>query len=549
MRIHWYCSRMKRRDLARLGGALVLGSTLAACSDDTPPSENPAPTEADLEASASPEASKQPTLMAAGVAAGHPLAVTAGSDILQRGGNAVDAAIATAFADSVLQPEASGIGGGGSAIIASPDMVDYLDYRDEVNTSGEIPDNGSGVPGLVAGLAALHEKYGSFEWSALLEPAIILARDGAPVSEYLAQQLGYLTIDPSVCPQFFTPDGAPLAAGENLVQSELADVLRVIADDGPTGFYAGEIAGGLAKAPGLDRESLAAYEGQWSTPPSGPVGDYTMISASPALPGAAVIQNLQLAESLGISQTEPNSAEFFDLHARAWRHTLYSIQTYFSDPNFREVPTETLTDPEANARLSQEEPPEPPADGDTADGNTTHICVVDRDGLVVSMTNTVTSYWGSKTYNQGFFLNDSLRRFEDIGGTSTNIPHPGARSVSWSAPSLLLDAEKRPALVVGLPGGRQIPSALATVISLWALQGMSVKDAVMAPRFQLLATGVLRLEDAELAGAMEDLGYTVEVPEQQQTFGSVQAIALDWRSGALSGHADPRRGAAVEITP
>lgn len=112
---------------------------------------------------------------------------------------------------------------------------------------------------------------------------------------------------------------------------------------------------------------------------------------------------------------------------------------------------------------------------------------------------------------------------------------------------MLLDAQQRPVLAIGLPGGRQIPSALASTISLWALHGLSVEDVVEAPRFQLLASGTLRLEEGGPAEEMESRGFTVEVPEERHTFGSVQAVAIDWATGELASHADPRRGAAVEI--
>lgn len=490
----------------------------------------------------------EPALGGGAVAAGHPLAAAAGTAVLDAGGNAVDAAIAAAFADTVLQPDASSLGGGGSAIIADSDGVSYVDYRDEVNLAGVVPSGGAGIPGFVAGMAALHERYGSLPWGDLVQSALALARDGAPVSEYLAGQLRYLPTGPGATPAFYGSDGGRLPAGTALVQPDLAATLQTLASEGAAAYYTGSLVPALSSTPGIDAPSLAAYEVQWSTPPSGTFGDYLVVSASPALPGAAVIQQLQIEEALGIAETVPNSAEFIDAQTKAWRIANNSIQTLFGDPSFVEVPTDTLTDPELNAALAASGGAAASADSPEVDGNTTHISVVDEDGLTVSMTNTVTNFWGSGQYVAGFFLNDSLERFNDIGSAGLNVVRPGARSVSWSAPSLVLDKNDRPVLVVGLPGGRQIPSSLATVIALWALHDYSVQEAVLTPRFQLLPNDTLRVENGAPVDALRALGYRVEVSDNAAVFGSVQALEIDWDTRTVVGHPDPRRAAGVSYT-
>lgn len=482
------------------------------------------------------------------VAAGHPLAAAVGTAVLDAGGNAIDAAVATAFADTVLQPDASSIGGGGSAIIADSEFVDYVDYRDEVNAAGVIRAGGAGIPGFVAGMAALHDKYGSMQWSELLPGAISLARDGAPVSAYLAGQLRYLPTGTNQTPAFFDAAGGLLPAESTLVQPELAQTFQTLADEGPSAFYSGSLVPALTSIPGVDADSLGQYEVQWSNPPSGTFGDYTVISASPALPGAAVIQQLQIEEALGIRDTAPNSAAFIDAQTKAWRIANASIQSVFGDPNFTDVPVQTLTDAAANAALAASAGATTSPDSPEVDGNTTHISVVDENGLTVSMTNTVTNFWGSGQYTAGFFLNDSLERFNDIGNAGLNVARPGARSVSWSAPSLLLDAERRPVLAVGLPGGRQIPSTLATVIALWALHDLPLSDAVMAPRFQLLPDDTLRVEQGAPVADLQALGYRVQVSENTPVFGSVQALEIDWDARTIIGFADPRRAAGVTYT-
>ncbi|WEF20836.1 gamma-glutamyltransferase [Microbacterium maritypicum] len=528
---------------AVLAALVLVTAMLAGCT----PIE-PTPTRSPLSSSTPSPTPTLPPLAQGAVAAGHPLSAEAGTAVLRQGGNAVDAAIAAAFADTVLQPDASSIGGGGSAIIADSDDLDYVDYRDEVNVAGTVPSSGAGIPGFVAGMAALHERYGTLPWEALLEPAIALARDGAPLSSYLAGQLQYLPGGAADVPPFYDADGRRLLADATFVQSTLAETLSTIATEGADAFYTGSLVPRLADVPGIDAESLAAYEVQWSDPPAGTFGDYTVVSAAPALPGAAVIQQLQIEEALGIAGAVPGSADFIDIQTRAWRIANNSIQTLFGDPNFVDVPVDALTDPEANAALAASAGAAGTAEGEDVDGNTTHISVVDENGLTVSMTNTVTDFWGSKQYVAGFFFNNSLKRFNDIGTAGLNVVRPGARSVSWSAPSLVLDATGRPVLVVGLPGGRQIPSTLATVIALWAMHDASVEEAVLAPRFQLLTNDVLRLESDSVAAELRGRGYTVEVSGYPPVFGSVQALEIDWQTRSVTGFADPRRAAGVSYT-
>ncbi|WP_298458485.1 gamma-glutamyltransferase [uncultured Cellulomonas sp.] len=470
------------------------------------------------------------------------------------GGNAVDAAIATAFADAVMQPASSGIGGGGTTIVAEQGRALNYDYREVVNQAGVIPSSGAGVPGFVAGMQELHLQHGTVEWTTLLEPAIQLAEEGAPVSGYLAA-----TINSNLgrrvtgrLPHFRSPGGEFLQEGETLIQAELAATMRTLAAEGSPAFYNGSLTEVISTVEGIDPASLAAYTVQTSTPPSGQVGRYTMLSGSPALPGAAIIQMVQIAEAAGIGTVDPNSADFVDLQSRAWQVANAAVQTVFGDPAFVEVPVDQLTDAPANAVIAQTLPaPSFDQSAQAYEGapNTTHISVVDADGMAVSMTNTITNYWGSGQYVAGFFVNDQLERFGDIGSGGANAPAAaGRRSVTWSSPSMLLDDQDRPVLVIGTPGGRQIPNTTAQVITMWALHGMSLDEAVAADRF-ILADGQLSIESDRLAGDLRARGYPVRVtaPESKANWGSVQALQIDWDAGVVSGVADTRRSAGVEV--
>ncbi|MGG7444303.1 gamma-glutamyltransferase [Zafaria sp. J156] len=495
------------------------------------------------------------------VAAAHPAAVEAGMEILEQGGNAADAAIATAFAVAVVEPFASGIGGGGSAVLAESgaDPVAY-DYREVVAQNGVIPESGTGIPGFVAGLATIHEEHGQLEWEQLLEPAIDLAEDGFPISEFLAlrmksdagpRALGGL-------PQFKASGGSSLLGeGDELVQKELAKTMKTLANEGSEAFYTGSLVDELTAVEGIDARSLAAYKTDKREPARGEFGDYDVVSAAPALPGAALIQMLQVAEAQGIEDNAPGSARYVDRLTKAWSVADRSVSRYFGDPRFVDVPIERLTDAEANADVARDAQ----AAGTGADtrvaaapivpGNTTHLTVVDSDGFTVSMTNTITNFWGgAKAGNVGgFFLNNQLSRFASLD-TPNNQPEPGRKSVSWAAPSLVLDGRDRVVLGLGSPGGHQIPNILAGVLVPWALQDASLQEAVNAPRYHL-QDGVLAVErdpSPELAQLIQSRGWQLQRTQRKDAvFGSVQALQIDYGSGRITGAKDTRREADFAI--
>lgn len=535
-----------------------------APSTDAPTSGTPEPTSS----GASPG---QVALQEQAVAAGHPAAVRVGIEILEQGGNAADAAIASAFAVSVVEPFASGIGGGGSALVAQGDSPpEAYDYRETVALDGRIPASGAGIPGFVDGMATLHEEHGSLEWSELLAPAIRLAGEGFAVSAMLDQRLraDYGPGAIEGLEHFHGGIGgwAPLSEGDTLVQSELAATLQTLAEDGPESFYTGSLAEELTAVDGIDAASLAGYETVASEPVSGSFGDHEFVSAAPPLPGAAVVQLLQVADALEVADAAPGSAEYVDTLSAAWQVAETSVAQSLGDPAFVEVPVDELTDAESNADLARSEvgpslaaaaaggPAEPAAAQDPIQpGNTTHLTVVDDEGLTVSMTNTITSFWGGSdaTNVGGFFLNNQLSRFASLD-SAANQPEPGRKSVSWSAPSLVLDAEGRVVLGLGSPGGQAIPSILANVMVPWALQDAPLQEAIDAPR-HYLQDGVLALEDqpsAEVAELVRQRGWQTQVTERADAvFGSVQALEIDYGTGTISGATDSRREGDVAVVP
>jgi len=554
--------RHEQTRLTRRGAILgVLGSTLAAAScsrdgDGDRPTATGTPSTSGPPTSTSPSATPTPTplLGAHGANTGHPLATEAAMKVLASGGNAVDAAIAAAFADAVMQPASSGIGGGGVSIVVKGGERHNHDYREVVARSGKIPESGVGVPGMVAGMADLLERYGTKSWAELLEPAIAIAEQGGPVSRYLAETLAKSSGRRAVkgLDHFHRADGSVLRQGDALVQKELARTMRRLAADGPDALYRGALTPALTKVPGLDAATFDAYTIQHSAPASGRLGDVTLLSGAPALPGGAIIQMCQVAEALGIADVAGDSAAFIDMQSRGWQVAERSVHRWFGDPDFVDVPLDDVTSRERNAALARSLKREPRARTGPAsqgDPNTTHISVIDDDGLAISMTNTITSYWGCGTYAAGFFLNDQLGRFGLIGAGAANRPEPGRRSVTWSSPSMVLDAQGRPVLVIGAPGGSQIPNTTASVVLRWALHGEPLERAVPAPRFKL-DNGLLRLESSTHAAVLTKLGYrTVVMPRSYRaSWGSVQALSVDWDARRVSGVADTRRSAGVAVS-
>ncbi|HRO94000.1 gamma-glutamyltransferase [Citricoccus sp.] len=513
------------------------------------------------------------------VAAAHPAAVEAGMQILAAGGNAADAAVATAFAVAVVEPYASGIGGGGSAILAGPGQTPIAyDYREVVAQDGRIPASGTGIPGFVAGLAEIHAAHGALDWAEVLDPAIELAETGFPVSEFLDQRMradfGPASLEG--LGHFHDASGEPLAAGQTLIQQDLARTMTTLAQGGPEAFYTGTLAQDLTTVEGLDAVSLAAYAPEQMAPVSGPFGDYQVLSAAPPLPGAALIQQLQLTQALDIQDHTPGTAGYVDRLSAAWIAAEGSVTHFFGDPDVVEVPLDRLTDPVANAQIAEKvsllaggasiDPLDGTAGtedaavsaagvrataGPVTAGNTTHLSVVDADGFTVSMTNTLTSFWGgsASAYVGGFFLNNQLSRF-DTEASDANQPGPGRKSVSWSAPTMVLDGQGRPVLALGSPGGHQIPNILTGVLVAWGLQGASLQEAVDAPRFHL-QDGVLAVEQepsTELAELIRARDWELQRTEREQAiFGSVQALAIDYDTGQITGAKDPRREADVSI--
>jgi gamma-glutamyltranspeptidase / glutathione hydrolase len=523
------------------------------------------------------------------VASQEALATNIGVDILRRGGNAVDAAVAVGFALAVTLPEAGNLGGGGFMLVhmAATGQTVAIDYREkapaaatrdmfldaEGNADPELSrwsGLATGVPGTVAGLALALQRYGTMSLSEVMAPAIALAEDGIEVTPGLAEALAEshdtFAKYSSSAAVFLRPDGAGFAAGERLVQSDLANSLRAIAKDGPDALYRGEIgrlvAAAMARSGGLiTTDDLANYEAVVREPVRGTYRGYDIESMPPPSSGGVhVVEILNILEGYDIGALGFGSAETIHLMAEAMKRAYADRSEYLGDSDFVDVPLKGLTskayadalratiDPR-HATPSVEIKPGGPQPYES--NQTTHFSVVDKDGNAVSNTYTLNFLFGSGLVAEGtgILLNNEMDDFSAkpgvpnayglIGGDA-NAVEAGKRPLSSMSPTIVLKDGKT-FLVTGSPGGSRIITTVLQVIMNVIDHGMNVAEASAAPRMHhQWLPDELRVEDGfspDTLKLLEAMGHTVAV---KTTMGSTQSI-LRRDDGALFGASDPRR--------
>ena len=449
------------------------------------------------------------------------LASEAGAEILKKGGNAVDAAVATGFALEVTFPFAGNIGGGGFMVIRLANgqtaAIDYRETAPLAATRDMYIENGkltkkstigglaSGVPGSVAGMAAALAKYGTMSLHDVMQPAIKLASDGFVVDSATSRGLGASAhlISQFAGAAVFLPGGKPLAPGTLLRQPELAKTLRLIADQGPSAFYTGPIADAIVaqmKQDGgiITKQDLASYKPEWRTPIVGKYRGYTLYAMPPSSSGG--VTTVEILNQLETWKSLPpfNSAAYKHLLAETFQRAFIDRNTKLGDPAFVTNPLDMLTD-KAYARklVSTIQPdratPSPSFAAAAEPMHTTHYSVVDSSGNAVSTTTTLNSGFGSGVFvaDGGFFMNDEMDDFSAEPGKANqfglvqgeiNAIQPGKRMLSAMSPTIVLDRNGKVMLVVGAAGGPTIITGVTQVILNVIDQHMSLPDAMFAPR-------------------------------------------------------------------
>ncbi len=517
------------------------------------------------------------------VVAQEPLAVDVGVHVLQSGGNAVDAAVAVAFALSVTHPSAGNIGGGGFMLIRFADgRSTFLDFREKapraasrnmyLDSQGNVTSDSlvgwraSGVPGTVRGLEMANKKYGRKPWASLLQPAIELAEKGFPISFYLMDSLrrhaGYLGAFPE-SKRIFLKDGALYEWQERFRQPELARTLRRIAQSGSKDFYEGETAKMIAEAMAANHgtmtlDDLRSYPAVERKPLEGDYRGYHIITAPlPSSGGIGILEMLGMLDGTGYEKSGAGSAAEYHYLAEVMRRYYADRSEYLGDSDFVKDPTAALLDP---AYLRERRQSIDPAHASRSDQvgpgklsqhespNTTHFSIVDEDGNAVALTYTLNDSYGSGVTvpGAGFLLNDEMDDFAAKPGTpnlfdlvqgEANAIAPGKRPLSSMTPTVVLK-EGKPFLVLGAPGGSHIISAVFQVMVNVLDFGMNVQDAIDFPRVHhQWKPDQLKVEKGvspDTAALLQRMGHQVK-EEPLEEGARVEAIEIE-KGWLLGGH-------------
>lgn len=516
----------------------------------------------------------------------------AGAQVLRDGGNAVDAAVATAFVLSVLLPRAGNIGGDGYMLVhlADEDRTTAIDYRSTapaaatlerfVGADGRISGDRAGwmapgVPGTVAGLALAHRKYGRLPWARLVQPAIDLAEDGVVLSRDEAFALDWgrerLARSPAGAQVFLHPDGSALTAGERLRQEDLGWSLRQIARDGEDAFYRGAIAERLAAAMQkhgglITRADLDGYRAIEREPLLGDYRGHAVATMPPSSGGgASMLEMLNLLEHVDLAAHGAGSAAALHAMAEAIKLAWADRARHAGDPGFVDVPLHGLVSKVYAAERVKLFSPERALDATTLQAGdpwpyespqTTHFSVIDADGNAVSNTYTLGSDFGAGVMAEGtgFLLGNLIGNFSlraqhasksDPARRTNNELSAGRRPVSSMSPTLVF-RDGRIWMATGSPGGNTIPGTVMQTIVDVVDFGMNIAEATSRPRIhQDMRSGRLRVERGISPDTLSLLGALGHRIETDETIGSTQTLMLG--TEGIEGAADPRRPGAGAV--
>lgn len=524
------------------------------------------------------------------VAVANPLATRAGLEILRRGGSVVDAAIAAQLVLGLVEPQSSGIGGGGFALVhrAGQKAVQAYDGR-ETAPAGARPDRfmrdggtlafqdavdsglGVGTPGLVRMLASMHSEHGALPWAALFEPAIRLAVEGFPVSPRLhvmLEQADSLKANAAAAAYFFDAWGEPWPVGHVLRNPAYARVLERIAAEGPDAFYTGVLAQDMVRAvandalPGdLSEQDLAGYRPIRREAVCAEISVYRICGMPPpSSGGVAVIQMMAFLDRSPIHSVRPGSAEAVHYFAEAGSLAYADRDAYVADPDFVPVPVEGLLDsaylasraalirPERSMGRARPGVPAGIAEPAAADRAieqpaTTHLVVADREGNAVSMTTSIEAAFGSKILVNGYLLNNQMTDFSFRPTDEAGRPHPnrveaGKRPRSSMSPVLVF-RDGRPFAALGSPGGSAIINYVAKALVGLLFWDMDIQSAIELPNMGSRNRGTEIEKGTLLAQAVATLKAMGHEVREVDFPSGLQGVV--WTTDGLEGGADPRR--------
>ncbi len=526
------------------------------------------------------------------VSAADPRAAEAGAEMLRKGGSATDAALATLLALNVVEPQSSGIGGGGFLVIddgkggietidgretaplaATPDW--FLSGGQYLAQAQAIPGGISvGVPGNLALMAEAHRRHGRLAWKALFQPAIRLAQDGFAVTPRLRQTLDRARKTAAFTAEgralYYGPDGEPLPVGTTIRNPALAAFLARLAEKGPAGFYSGENAETIARtvssasrrpAP-LAVTDLAAYRAVPRAPVCATYRAFRLCGMGPPSSGATTVFGiLGLLERFDLHSLGKDNPASWHLMAEAMRLTYADRDRYLADPDFAEVPVSGLLAPDYLAARSQliapghsmaSVAPGNPAGVKTAQADTltpdvpstSHFVAIDRRGQAATLTSTIEGPFGSGLMVNGYFLNNELTDFsmvpEQGGRPVANRVEAGKRPLSSMSPTLVYGPDGRLRLSIGAAGGKTIPAQVAKAIIGVIDWGLSAQDAIALPLIYAPGGDSVIVEAGSSLEAMIPALMALGHGDIRKAALPLKANAVEVVGGRLTGGADPR---------
>lgn len=527
------------------------------------------------------------------VSSAHDLASKAGVEIMQKGGNAIDAAVATALALNVVEPNNIGIGGGGFTLIrfAKTGEVVFLDYREKAPSAAtkdmfaseeakkehwsKWGGKASGVPGFLKGMFYALEQYGTMSFEEVAQPAIRLAEEGfelraaqkLPIEEAYQHLLKYNS--PADLP--YLKDELPLEPGDVLKQPKLGNALRLLGKYGPSLFYDGAMGeafvNAVQKAGGImTMDDMRDYSMEFRKPVEGTYRGYKIYSAPPASSGGThVIQLLNIMENFDLGKMQPGSFELLNIYGQAMRMVFADRAAYMADTAFVNVPLMGLASKEYAKKMAAKIDPNGilPEKGVAGDpwpfndvsrtayqgglGNehhsTTHFSVIDADGNIVSSTNTINYWYGSRVVVPEYQIlaNDQMDDFSS-NPESVNAPEPGKRPLSSMSPTIILDPDGKPFMTIGGAGALRILTGVTQVIMNVIDFGMGMDQAIQEPRMWTGISGKTRIETQygeDVLKKLEDKKYELDFSR----LSICQGILL--RDGRINGGAESTRSAGL----
>ena len=503
-----------------------------------------------------------------------------GAEILRKGGNAIDAAVAAGFALGVVEPNSSGLGGGGFMLIriAKTGETVFIDFRERapqksspemwtVGADGKVVGNqkleggkAAAVPGEVAGLLYALENYGTMSREQVIRPAANLAKNGFYVTPTLSNdmksQFDKLEKYPESAKVFLNQEGLPYEVDDLFTNPDMAKTLDIIIKNGKDGFYKGEVAEAIVKTlnkyDGLyTMEDLANYKPLVRQPVKGTYRGYEIISSpSPSSGGAIVIEILNILENFDIGSLKVNSPEYLHLFSEAYKLAYADRAKYMGDSDYTPVPMKGFVSKKYAKEIAKDIDLKVSHDSKAHDPwlyeseDTTHYSIADKEGNMVAITKTVNGLFGNSVVvdGYGFVMNNEMDDFV-LGAGHPNSVAPSKTPLSSMSPTIVLK-DGKPFMVLGSPGATKIISTVSQVISRVIDHKMGMQDAIDAPRLWDNTSNKINVETRisdETLKQLEAMGHkTNKTSEWDRGMGSVQGV-LYKADGTLEGGADPRR--------